>query len=122
MFSELNSLTNQFVRELLPRLKELVYFHLDLFKREAFVITMKNNHNKVPLFPSILLSLSTLIKALNTSIKPILSNIEPVIVLRLFVTHYQYALLDNPDESIRQKAIEVIVSLTSVLLVHLIHS
>lgn len=83
---------------------------------------MKNNHNKVPLFPSILLSLSTLIKALNTSIKPILSNIEPVIVLPLFVPHYQYALLDNPDESIRQKAIEVIVSLTSVLLVHLIHS
>lgn len=38
LFNELNNLTNQFVRELLPRLKELVYFHLDLFKRETFVI------------------------------------------------------------------------------------
>lgn len=37
IFVNLKSLTNQFVREILPRLKELVYFHLDLFKRESFV-------------------------------------------------------------------------------------
>lgn len=37
IFRNLKSLTNQFVREYLPRFKEFVYFHLDLFKREEFV-------------------------------------------------------------------------------------
>lgn len=44
VFQNLKLLPNQFVRDLLPKLKELVYFHLDLFKKESFVILFHSTH------------------------------------------------------------------------------
>ena len=39
IFSNLNALTNQFVRETLPKFKEYVYFHLDVIRKEEMVIS-----------------------------------------------------------------------------------
>lgn len=38
IFSNLKLLPNQFVRDMLPKLKELVYFHLDIYKKAEFVM------------------------------------------------------------------------------------
>ena len=38
IFGNLSALTNQFVRETLPKFKEYVYFHLDVIRKEEMVI------------------------------------------------------------------------------------
>lgn len=45
VFQNLKSLPNQFVRDLLPKLKELVYFHLDVFKKESLVGFLAKIHS-----------------------------------------------------------------------------
>ena len=45
VFQNLKSLPNQFVRDLLPKLKELVYFHLDVFKKESLVGFLPSTHS-----------------------------------------------------------------------------
>ena len=37
VFCHMKELTNQFLREILPKFKEYVYFHLDLIKEETMV-------------------------------------------------------------------------------------
>ena len=40
VYENMKLLTNQFVREMLPKFKELVYFHLDLIKKETYVCAL----------------------------------------------------------------------------------
>ncbi len=43
IFGNLSALTNQFVRETLPKFKEYVYFHLDVIRKEEMVIVECGN-------------------------------------------------------------------------------
>ena len=37
VYENMKLLTNQFVREMLPKFKEFVYFHLELIKKDIYV-------------------------------------------------------------------------------------
>lgn len=87
VFQNLKSLPNQFVRDLLPKLKELVYFHLDVFKKESLVGFLPSTHSQLPVFLPALQSLAALIRALQSSIKPILPNIESTLVPSSIAVH-----------------------------------
>lgn len=87
VFQNLKSLPNQFVRDLLPKLKELVYFHLDVFKKESLVGFLPSTHSQLPVFLPALQSLAALIRALQSSIKPILPNIESTLVSSRIAVH-----------------------------------
>ena len=87
VFQNLKSLPNQFVRDLLPKLKELVYFHLDVFKKESLVGFLPSTHSQLPVFLPALQSLAVLIRALQSSIEPILPNIESTLVSSRIAVH-----------------------------------
>ena len=87
VFQNLKSQPNQFVRDLLPKLKELVYFHLDVFKKESLVGFLPSTHSQLPVFHPALQSLAALIRALQSSIKPILPNIESTLVPSPIAVH-----------------------------------
>ena len=87
VFQNLKSLPNQFVRDLLPKLKELVYFHLDVFKKESLVGFLPSTHSQLPVFLPALQSLEALIRALHSYIKPILPNIESTLVSSRIAVH-----------------------------------
>lgn len=87
VFQNLKSLPNQFVRDLLPKLKELVYFQLDVFKKESLVGFLPSTHSQLPVFLPALQSLAVLIRALQSSIKPILPNIESTLVSSRIAVH-----------------------------------
>lgn len=115
VFCHMNELTNQFLREILPKFKEYVYFHLDLIKEETMVGEPFLLLNRSPSSPqSSLLSVPWLCRSSLLSSRSFpTSNPSLYPFLSLFS---QYPLFDNLSSSVRMQATLVCAALTRVSL------